>query len=502
MNARYLMVRALASRRPVALFRRQRGTIAIMTAVTLVVIFGFFALALDLSRIYNRKVEMQNVADVIALAAANELNGTADGVSKALAQASSRLSLGTPQGLTYQYSTRSMQWSDAAIEFNSSLSAGGQWVDASAASAAPSQIRFVKVDTSKLNPEYAEVQTLFMHVLSPSLTSISATGRAVAGPSAINVAPLALCTMRPEAARNRSGELQEYGFRRGVSYDLMNLRADLTTPVQSFVINPLAAPGTVGALPSNDLAIVKPFACTGTMAMSRVSGGALTVESPFPLDQLYTQLNSRFDVPGAPCNQYSAPPDANIKAYVFNNKGVLPLNGSVPWMTVAPSGQAANTYDDSGNNKRWTIADPDATPGATTGPMFGPLWTYARAARYAASEPVGGYSTFATTDWSTLYAPSPSSGAAPAAGTYPATGPYGASSGAYFQGPTSGKKGLRGRRVLNVALLACPVAGNRANVVAIGKFFMTVPADANHLWAEFAGVAPESSFGSQMELHP
>ena len=499
-TARYPTVRRVPNRPIQIRSRRQRGTIAVMTTVTLVVILGFFALALDLSRLYNRKVEMQNVADVIALSAANELNGTADGVIKALAQASSRLSLGAPQGLTYQYSKLSMQWSDAAIEFNSSLSAGGQWVDANTASATPARIRFVRVDTSKLNPEYGEVRTLFMHILAPSLTTTNATGRAIAGPSAISVVPLALCAMRPEPARNRSGELVEYGFRRGVSYDLMNLRANQTTPAQSFVINPLAAPGTVGALPSNDLAIVKPFACTGTMAMSRVSGGPLTVESPFPLGQLYTQLNSRFDVPGAPCNQYSAPPDANIKAYVFNNKGILPLNASVPWMAVAPAGQAANTYADSVNSKRWTVADPDTTPAATTGPMFGPLWSYAKAARYAASEPAGGYATFATTNWSTLYPPS--SGPAPAAGTYPAAGPYAAISGVNFQGPTSGKKGVRGRRVLNVALLSCPVAGNSANVVAIGKFFMTVPATATSLWAEFAGVAPESAFGSQVELHP
>jgi hypothetical protein len=483
--------------------QRQRGAIAIMTSVILPVIFGFLGLALDLARIYNRKVEMQTAADVIALAAAGELNGTASGITKALGQAYSRLSNGAPEGLTFQYSTRSMVWNDNAIKFSSSLAAGSQWVDANAASAAPKEIRFVKVDTGDLDPEYGKVDTLFIQILDPAIVATSSAGRAIAGPSAISVAPLALCAMRPEPALDRSGELVEYGFRRGVSYDLMNLRADNTTPAQSFLINPLAPPGTVGALPSNDLSIVKPFVCTGTMAMSHVSdaiGGALTVDSPFPIDQLYSQLNSRFDTPGAPCNQYTAPPDANIKAYIYNNNSIAPLNDSVSWMTEAPSGQAAATFLDTANNKRWTIADPQSTPPGTTGAMFGPLWSYAKAAKYAASEPVSGYSTFATSDWSTLY----NSTVPPAGnGTYPSAGPYAATSGTgLFQGPTSGKKGVRGRRVLNVALLSCPVAGNRANVVAIGKFFMTVPATGTNLWAEFAGVAPESSFGSQVELHP
>jgi hypothetical protein len=55
---------------------------------------------------------------------------------------------------------------------------------------------------------------------------------------------------------------------------------------------------------------------------------------------------------------------------------------------------------------------------------------------------------------------------------------------------------------LNVALLSCPVAGSSANVLAIGKFFMTVPATDTQIWAEFAGIAPETSFGSQVELNP
>jgi hypothetical protein len=56
---------------------------------------------------------------------------------------------------------------------------------------------------------------------------------------------------------------------------------------------------------------------------------------------------------------------------------------------------------------------------------------------------------------------------------------------------------------LNVPLLSCPVAGGSnvsATVLAIGKFFMTVPATSTTIHAEFAGVVPEQSLGGPVEL--
>lgn len=481
------------------LFRhRQRGAIAVMTVVLLFVIFGFFGLALDIARIYNRKIEMQNVADMIALSAAAELNGTEDGITKALGQASKRLSpLGTPGSLTYQYGTQAMVWSNAAMKFSSTLSENATWIDSTSAANNPGQVRYVRVDTSKLNTGYGIVPTLFMHILSSELVQANIKASAIAGPSSVAVTPLAICAMRTDPARDRSGELVEYGFRRGVAYNLMDLNSEVSTSPTSFVINPLAGPGVVGSMPSNDLEKVKPFICTGTMAMSRVTGGNITVESPFPLPQLFTQLNSRFETTGAPCNAYTAPPDANIRPYYFNNNGTLPLSAGVPWMGAVPSGQGALRYPDNSAQKLWTVADPEPTPSGTTGPSFGPLWSYAKAVKYAASEPATGYTAYLPSQWSALYSP----GQPQAATTYPSTTPYAAASGAFFQAPNS-HKGVRGRRVLNVALLACPAASGAAQVLAIGKFFMTVPATSSTLWGEFAGVAPEASFNGQAELHP
>jgi uncharacterized membrane protein len=61
--------RRAPSRRPA-----QQGVVAIMFALSLVVLIGFAGLALDGARLYVNKTELQNAADACALAAAQELN--------------------------------------------------------------------------------------------------------------------------------------------------------------------------------------------------------------------------------------------------------------------------------------------------------------------------------------------------------------------------------------------------------------------------------------------
>jgi Flp pilus assembly protein TadG len=52
---------------------RQRGAVAIIVALSLVVLFGFAGLALDLGRLHVNKTELQSAADACALAASREL---------------------------------------------------------------------------------------------------------------------------------------------------------------------------------------------------------------------------------------------------------------------------------------------------------------------------------------------------------------------------------------------------------------------------------------------
>jgi Flp pilus assembly protein TadG len=467
--------------------RMQAGTIAIIVAVSLAVIVGFMGLALDLSRLYNRKVEMQNVADAAALAAAQKLDGTANGIDAALAAAQS-----VAQSFQYQYTQLPVSWSDAAVTFSTSPDRNGTWLAAGAAAGSASNIFYAKVDTSQLDPAQGAVPMVFMSALSPAYATVNTSGSAVAGRGAIDVTPLALCALSdtPAAARTNSAsyvELVEYGFRRGVSYNLMRLNPNGTTPA-NYVVNPIAPAGAAGSATDTDASTVGPDVCSGSMASPALLSGTVRVTSPFPLDSLYNQLNSRFDrYDGDLCDPQGAPPDKNIQEY--------PVSASL-WMTTKPAGQTA-AETTSGNILR-TIAD--LPPPGGTASQYGPVWAYAKAVQYAASEPSPGYSAFGTSSWSTLYG-----GQTPK--NYPSgsINPYKTTTGAYFLAPSAGHQpGLADRRVLNVPLLSCPIAAGTnvvASVLAIGKFFMTVRADSATISGEFAGAMPIAKVTGTVELY-
>ncbi|MBC7453838.1 MAG: pilus assembly protein TadE [Massilia sp.] len=489
---------------------RQRGAMTIMFTLAFMALVGFIGLGLDLAMLYNRKAELQGMADATALAAARELIGTNAGVTKALSQASS-----TASKFQFQYSSQAVEWSDAALQFSATGKAGS-WVDASSAAAAPAGLMFAKVETGDLAPELNAVDSIFMGMLSSSLTTSNVYGRAIAGRASVKVTPLGICALSatPENNRINAGppsisELEEYGFRRGVGYNLMKLNPNGLLP-EFFFINPIDPIGTLGASVNTSPALMTPYVCAGTMPMPSVmknSAGMSTpisVSRPFPITVPFNQLNSRFDLYSSAssalsCSPNSAPPDANVKAYV--------KSANLSWMS--PSTDSARTQD-AGllsplplPGKLWSITSPLPAPAASAS-QYGPLWSYARAVAYASPQPTNGYTTLAVSTWPTLY-PTDCTPACPLryVGTSFVT-PYMSSNGsASFQAPT--RPGLRNRRVLNIPLLSCPVAAGTnvtANVLAIGRFFMTVPATSSSVSAEFAGVVAESTLGGAVELYP
>ena len=495
----------------------QGGTIIVMFACVLLVLLGFAGLAIEVGQLLNRRAEVQTMADAAALAAARQLNGTAAGVSAAVAAASDRLTNIT-DGLTYQYGHAHANWSDAAIAF--AQSANGPWLDSVSASSAPQGLGFVKIDTWQLDSAVRQVPTIFMRILSSAFDTMTVSVAAVAGPYSINVTPLAICAMSTSPAAAGGSELVQYGFRRGISYDLMQLDPNDTDGIgANYLIDPIAPPGTTGAAADFAMATVQPFVCTGSLAMPRVSGGQITVQGPFPLGSLYSQLNSRFGTYSAPCNAITAPPDKNVKPYsvaTFFGTASAWMNSSTPSLTLQSAAQYPATA--SGSAPLWTYADQSPLPAGTGPDKYGPLWAYARAVPYSAyspgvPEPAAGYTPFPASQasWNSLY-PVNTGGGSPSLKTsvYPSTStsnpsgtPYQASSGNFYQAAPAGTTGIAGRRVLNVALLSCPVpsgSSTSATVLAVAKFLMTVPADANHLYAEFGGLAPEPSLSGNLEL--
>lgn len=457
------------------------GAIAIMAAFVIVVMIGMFGMALDLSRAYNRKVELQSVADSAALAAAATLDGTQDGIDRAMTEAAQAAS-----GYNFSYNSQSVSWSPGALTFGTTADGGADgWVSGETAKVKPGKIFFARVDTSALADDHGYVQNFMMPVLSSTLAQTKVTSAAVAGRDTLNVLPLAICAnANTKASALPSGELGEYGFRRGVSYDLMNLNPGGRSP-ENFLVNPIAPAGTVGTTMKDRMDVVAPFVCTGKMAVPTLQDGEMTVERGFPISALYQHLNSRFGTYTSPCQPSSAPADPNLRQFDLTN---------ATWMKFKPDGQAANPLPDP--EPLLTVAE---NPAGATKTAYGPLWSYARAAKYASYlaygglEPAAGYATFNATDWATLYNPGQ-----PVAQSYPATTPYQSTGGALVY------KSLRNTRVLRVPLLSCPVsAGSKvtATVLGIGKFFMTVPASSTALYAEFAGIDSEAAMGSNARLY-
>jgi Flp pilus assembly protein TadG len=458
------------------------GAIAIMTPFVIILMLAMFGMALDLSRSYNRKAELQSVADAVALAAASALDGTSAGIDKAVTVAAQAV-----QNYTFSYNSDSVSWSSAALTFGTGPDGGTSgWVDADTAKQnIAAKTFFARVDTSALAANHGEVDNYLITVLSSAFATTNVTAVAVAGRDSLNVLPLAICAnSNTSAASLPSGELVEYGFRRGVSYNLMNLNPGGSTP-ENFLVNPIAPPGTVGTTMMNRMDVVAPFVCTGKMAIPTLEGADITVERGFPISSLYVHLNSRFGTYVTPCQSSTAPADPNVKVFDLNNVG---------WMKNKPDGQSANAL---------TSPDPLLTvaekPTGATQTAYGPLWIYAKAARYSSYrsnggvEPASGYLTFGTTDWSTLYNPG-----LPVAQSYPGTTPY------QSTGGTANYKPYRNTRVLNVPLLHCPVpagASAPATVVGIAKFFMTVPATATAVYAEFAGMNTETALGGNARLY-
>ena len=462
--------------------KSQRGVFAPMSAAFLMLIFTLCAMALGLSQMYNRKIELQAVADAVALAAARELDGTEEGVTRALQKAAT-----TATRFHYNY-RQPIVWSNDAIKFGNSPT--GPFAALGADGAA--NLFYASVDTASLGGTAGTVAPAFVQFVSAASTvEIAAT--AVAGRIGVKVVPLAVCALDNQPAKNRSSELVEYGFRRGVPYDLMNLNPGGTTK-ENFVIDPIVPPGAgVVAGHNTSLAVVGPFVCTGKMWMPRVTGGAIHVTRPFPIDPLYQELNSRFDLyPNQRCSPNGAPPDLNVQS--FTGSWMSPVQENT---FAAPSGET---------NKLRTIADPDILPAAATAAKWGALWSYSKAVKYGSyqagksesQEPKAGYAEFPTTDFDKLYQPGL------ATSGYPKALAGGSPYRAWVTFPPTNKVlAEENRRVLNVPLLECPVAAGAnvtARVLAVGKFFMTEPATTSRLVAEFAGIAPEQSLVDQVEL--
>jgi Flp pilus assembly protein TadG len=170
--------------------RDERGAILVLWALFLAVAFGFLALAFDLGRLATTQTQLQSFADQVALAAAGELDGRNDAITRATAAAA-----GLIDGQqTFATGSQSLGGAgDYTLTFLTTLPASD--LDAATATTTDgTRARYVRVDVNQRT-----VLTPFAHVnaVLTGKTQLSAglTAAATAGFTsfACDITPLFFC---------------------------------------------------------------------------------------------------------------------------------------------------------------------------------------------------------------------------------------------------------------------------------------------------------------------
>ncbi|UUZ56782.1 pilus assembly protein TadG-related protein [Massilia sp. H-1] len=348
-------------------------------AIILPVMLGMVGLAIDLSVLYARGHELQAIADGAALAAARALDGTEDGLAKARDNARR-----TAKTAEYRFlHPETIDWTSAAL--NVGPSRDGPWVLEPMRSA-PANCR--ACCSPRSTP--ARSTRCMAGSRSPSCAwSAWRPNRTWRGaPWACkdsSLGPLAICALsteplglRTNAPAANAEEAIEFGFRRGVGYNLLNLNASGST-ARSFVVNPLDYPA--GALAAFASGRRRPASVRlqrhHALAPPIQAGSTLYVREPFPV-AMVAELNSRFASynGGSVCTKYGAPPDSNV----IDFRG--PYGGF--WISGTPARAAARQRCSvcRRHGKLATVADADLLPPGTTAASYGTLWAFSRPLRY------------------------------------------------------------------------------------------------------------------------
>lgn len=473
--------------------RKQKGAVAIIFGLTAVVLLSMGGLVLDMGHLYIAKAELQNAADAAALAGARRLDETAAGITNARNDAIAIAALNN-----FDFATP-LIITGANTEFSSNP--GGPWVGYATALANSAGITFVRVNTG--------ARTLPTYLMSVAgIYTVSTFGDAVAGRFVNNVTPIGICAIdlnrggtRPTTPVSTDNELTEFGYRRGVSYNVFELNGPGFPPSTPYLLNPINVYPGVGApstcAPANSSAnTTAPFICSGTSAVLVTTPGTVYGNSGLSAGKIQAALNSRFDNYGGPsvCIPALAPPDANIRPYPCTTGANCDTTNTI-------SASLPNTWMDPSSTTTPNSRQTFNLAGISSLNDYGVLWSYSRAMKAVGTSPnATAGANFTPADWTKLY-PTP---ALSAEATYPGglagttESPYlEPSTSSYFRSPTN--PGVAKRRVLNLAIANCSpgaISGSGSctviPILGIGRFFMQVPADLSgspqKLEVEFAGL--------------
>lgn len=160
------------------------GAVAVMVAITLVVLVAFAGLALDLGRLFIHKSELQNAVDACALAGARELNVQVKNLAVFTRAENAGITVAARNLTNFQDAGVALV-TDRDVTFATTLD--GSY---SIKTAAPPDARYVRCTT-----EQTGIVPWFMGVLGIGPKAVGATAVAWMGPGITTCAiPVAMCT--------------------------------------------------------------------------------------------------------------------------------------------------------------------------------------------------------------------------------------------------------------------------------------------------------------------
>ena len=172
-------------RQPQQLHKRQRGAVAVVVGIAIFVLVGMIGLALDLGQMFVNKTELQNAADACALAAARELDGNPDALTRADAAG---VLVGTQNRVGFQKAAVALTPAD--ISYSEELSPNSSYKTSTASSTSEAkEAKFAMCQVKRSN-----IKMWFMGVNGFGDQIVSAYAVATLAPSQSTCAiPIGMC---------------------------------------------------------------------------------------------------------------------------------------------------------------------------------------------------------------------------------------------------------------------------------------------------------------------
>src|SRR5262245_26359726 len=296
---------------------KQRGNVLAYTVLSALFLFFAVGLGVDLSHLYLAKTELQNAADAAALAGASALTLAED---VKIATATDR-AVNTMNLNKYNFNNKNfadvMDTATQRTLVTFAINLSGPWISEAAATASPTNIRFIRVNTPTV-----PVNMIFASPLLGSTQSLNAkatSGLSVPGNVRYCMAPLSAVAPPPGgsfpagyegtcATPPTGGCDPTRQFCKGCTYPIRSPGGGSAPGAGNYQI--LACAGNGASAVRNALAAYGENCKCGNVS----PGDTITTEPGVEAGPIAQGLNVRFDEygGGAPSYSTSIPPDRNI----------------------------------------------------------------------------------------------------------------------------------------------------------------------------------------------